>query len=56
MYDMLYDPYQLTNIVDDSAYLHVKMELREKLKIWIRNAEQKDVILKDDCAAGKAGH
>ncbi len=55
MYDLSKDPHQLTNIVDDKEYLHAKMELRKRLKAWIFNSEQKDVIIEDDCTERPSG-
>ncbi|MXI87717.1 sulfatase-like hydrolase/transferase [Sphaerochaeta halotolerans] len=49
MHDLSNDPHQLTNIVDDNEYLHAKLELRERLKAWILNSEQKEVTIEDDC-------
>lgn len=39
LYDILKDPHQLNNVVTNKAYHEVKMEMRKKLLIWIKEAE-----------------
>lgn len=39
MYDLKKDPYELNNIVHDPAYTEVKLDLRERLLAWIKEAE-----------------
>lgn len=45
LYDMEKDPYQIDNIVNDPSYLEIKLELREKLKKWIKSVENIDVTI-----------
>ena len=39
MYDLTKDPHELTNIVGDPAYAHIKEDLRKRLLSWIEEAE-----------------
>ncbi len=45
LYDMSKDPHQLTNLILDPEYDSIKDELRTKLKNWIKEVEDIDVII-----------
>ena len=47
LYDMLADPWQLTNVVADPAYAGIKAQLREKLLAWIERAEGVRPVITD---------
>ncbi len=47
LYDMLADPWQLTNVVADPAYAEIKGQLREKLLAWIERAEGVRPVITD---------
>jgi uncharacterized sulfatase len=36
LYDVVRDPYELTNLTDDPAYATIKQELGEQLRVWMR--------------------
>lgn len=39
LYDLTVDPYELDNLVEDSAYAEIKEQLREELLSWIESVE-----------------
>ena len=39
LYDLEKDPYELTNLIHDPAYTEVKLDLRNRLLAWIKEAE-----------------
>ena len=45
LYDMSKDPHQLTNLILEPEYDSIKDELRTKLKNWIKEVEDIDVII-----------
>ena len=47
LYDNEKDPFQLNNLIEDSAYTQIKQELREKLLDWIEKAEGYRPVIMD---------
>ena len=39
LYDLEKDPYELTNLIHDPAYTEIKLDLRNRLLAWIKEAE-----------------
>ena len=39
LYDLEKDPYELTNLIHDPAYIEIKLDLRNRLLAWIKEAE-----------------
>ena len=39
LYDLEKDPYELTNLIQDPAYTKIKLDLRNRLLAWIKEAE-----------------
>lgn len=48
LYDNEKDPYQLNNVVYDSAYSDIKMNLRSKLVSWIQKSEGITPVIYDE--------
>ncbi|MBR5316433.1 MAG: sulfatase-like hydrolase/transferase [Lachnospiraceae bacterium] len=39
LYDLEKDPYELTNLIHDPAYTEIKLDMRNRLLAWIKEAE-----------------
>ncbi|MGB4408035.1 MAG: sulfatase-like hydrolase/transferase [Sphaerochaeta sp.] len=55
LYDLEKDPFELTNLIYDEAYIRDKLVLRERLLDLIAHSEHKEVRIEDD-SQGKGKH
>jgi len=48
LYDVIRDPYQMTNVADDASYADAKNDLRDRLECWMRETGDPRITVDDN--------